>query len=120
MREGWTYVDVRSVAEFDRGHPAGALNVPLHLASPALGGLVRNTEFVPAMTELLGKAARIVLGCQSGDRSARAADLLAAAGFQHLADQRAGFDGAKDRAGRLVEPGWARVGLPVEKGKAPR
>ena len=28
QNEGYTYVDVRSVPEFDAGHPAGAQNVP--------------------------------------------------------------------------------------------
>src|SRR5258708_4843729 len=29
LKEGWTYLDVRSVPEFEQGHPAGAVNVPL-------------------------------------------------------------------------------------------
>ena len=27
--QGYTYVDVRSIPEFEQGHPAGAVNVPL-------------------------------------------------------------------------------------------
>ena len=29
QREGYTYVDVRSIPEFEQGHPEGAVNVPL-------------------------------------------------------------------------------------------
>ena len=29
LADGWTYLDVRSIPEFDSGHPPGAANVPL-------------------------------------------------------------------------------------------
>ena len=29
LAEGWSYLDVRSIPEFEEGHPAGAANVPL-------------------------------------------------------------------------------------------
>ena len=29
LGEGWVYLDVRSIPEFDDGHPPGAANVPL-------------------------------------------------------------------------------------------
>ena len=29
VNEGWIYLDVRSIPEFELGHPAGAVNVPL-------------------------------------------------------------------------------------------
>jgi rhodanese-related sulfurtransferase len=28
-KEGYVYVDVRSIPEFEAGHPAGAFNVPI-------------------------------------------------------------------------------------------
>lgn len=31
LAEGWTYVDVRTVEEFEAGHPPGAVNVPIAL-----------------------------------------------------------------------------------------
>ncbi len=35
LAEGWIYLDVRSIPEFDLGHPTGAVNVPLlHHAGP--------------------------------------------------------------------------------------
>lgn len=60
--------------------------------------------------------ARVVVGCQSGGRSLQAAALLAQAGYVDLVNQRAGFGGARDNSGRVVEPGWAAAGLPVESG----
>lgn len=118
-REGWIYVDVRSVAEFERGHPEGAFNVPLEDYRPALGGLVPNPTFLDAMLRRFGRAARLIVGCQMGIRSARAAALLGDAGFAHVVEQHAGWDGAKDGQGRLVEPGWARLGLPREAAAPP-
>jgi rhodanese-related sulfurtransferase len=113
-KEGYVYVDVRSGAEFDRGHPAGAVNVPLLDMNPALGGLTPNPEFVAVLEKLFGKGAKLIVGCQMGGRSARAAQVLVQAGFTSIVDQHAGFDGAKDPMGRLTEPGWSRSGLPVE------
>lgn len=113
-KEGFVYVDVRSVAEFDRGHPVGSLNVPLLDSVPALGGMTPNPDFLPVMEGLFPKDARLIVGCQMGGRSARAAKILEQAGFRAVVDQRAGFDGAKDPMGRLTEAGWSRAGLPVE------
>src|SRR5689334_20222021 len=45
--EGYVYVDVRSVMEFDEGHPEGAYNVPLLDAGP--GGMAPNPDFVDVM-----------------------------------------------------------------------
>jgi rhodanese-related sulfurtransferase len=114
LDEGWTYVDVRSEPEFQEGHPAGALNVPLMHAGPA--GLVPNPDFLPVMERAISKDTKLVLGCRSGGRSMRAAQLLEGAGYLHVVDQRAGFGGALDQAGRVIEPGWAAEKLPVESG----
>ena len=42
-KEGFTYVDVRSVPEFQAGHPAGAFNVPLLDVGPM--GMAPNPGF---------------------------------------------------------------------------
>ncbi len=114
MEEGWTYVDVRSEPEFQEGHPAGALNIPLMHAAPA--GLVPNPDFLRVMGAAISKDTKLVLGCGSGGRSIQAAQLLESAGYQHIVDQRAGFGGVRDQAGRVIEPGWAGEKLPVESG----
>ena len=64
------------------------------------------------------KDAKLVVGCKAGGRSARAAEMMAAAGFTGVVDQRAGFDGARDAFGQLTEPGWQPAGLPVEAATA--
>lgn len=110
--QGYTHVDVRTEAEYAAGHPAGALNIPSMLAGPA--GMAPNPDFLRIMTAKFSKDAKIVLGCRSGARSLRAAELLASAGFTGVVDQRAGFEGPRDPMGRPIEPGWSAAGLPVE------
>jgi rhodanese-related sulfurtransferase len=110
--DGWLYLDVRSEPEFAAGHPAGAHNVPVMHAGPS--GMSPNPDFLAVVEALHPKGARLVVGCKSGQRSARAAAMLAAAGYTSLVDQRAGFDGPRDTFGQLTEPGWAPAGLPTE------
>ena len=58
----------------------------------------------------------MILICRSGDRSARAADLLAKAGYTRVYSITEGFEGdaAKDgpKAGQRVVNGWKNAGLP--------
>jgi rhodanese-related sulfurtransferase len=114
LGEGYTYLDVRSEAEFEAGHPAGALNVPLNV--PAGTGVAPNPEFVEVVERALGKDGKLVVGCQAGGRSRKAVAALAQAGFTELLDMSAGFGGSRDAFGRAV-PGWSAKGLPVETGK---
>ena len=64
----------------------------------------------------LTKADPVILICRSGDRSARAADLLAGAGYTQVYSIVEGFEGdaAKDgpKAGQRVVNGWKNAGLP--------
>jgi rhodanese-related sulfurtransferase len=109
--EGYLYVDVRSEPEYAAGHPAGAHNVPFMHAGPR--GMTPNPEFMTVIEALYAREQKLVLGCRSGGRSLRAAELMIAGGYQNVLDQRAGFDGARDAFGQLQEPGWAPAGLPV-------
>jgi rhodanese-related sulfurtransferase len=107
-QEGYVYVDVRSIPEFEAGHPAGAFNVPIaHLGAM---GMTANADFLDVMTKRFGPGSRLVVGCQSGGRSLHAAMALQAAGFADVVDQRAGFGGTR------AEPGWHAAGLPSETG----
>jgi rhodanese-related sulfurtransferase len=111
LAEGWKYVDVRSVPEFEAGHPTGAVNVPLlHLAA---GGMTPNPEFQTVVEKVFGKDDKLVMGCRSGARSLRAAELLASWGYTNVVDMSGGFEGERDTMGRPV-PGWRPSGLPVE------
>lgn len=109
-QEGYSYVDVRSVGEFQAGHPTGAYNVPL--LEPGPMGMTPNPDFMAVMEKLFPKESKLVVGCKAGGRSMRAAGMLEAAGYVSVVDQRAGFDGSG-------EPGWRPKGLPVSK-DAPR
>jgi rhodanese-related sulfurtransferase len=112
---GYAYVDVRSVAEFHDLHPVGALNVPLPTPAPR-GEPPSTAEFLTVMARLFAKDAKIVVGCATGVRSLRAAELLLGAGFTDVVEQRGGMEGARGTFGNLVEPGWAEAGLPVASG----
>ena len=115
LAEGWTYVDVRTTQEFEAGHPAGSVNVPLMHAGGA--GMTPNPDFVRVMVATFAKDAQIIVGCKSGGRSLRAAQMLLAEGFTNVLDQRAGWDGARSPFGEISEPGWSRAGLPTEQGQ---
>lgn len=99
--EGFTYVDVRTPDEFAAGHPAGAINIPI------------SETFAADVSARFPKDAKIIVGCKSNVRSAKAAVLLAGAGFDNVLLQRAGWDAARGSFGEIVEPGWSRVGLPT-------
>jgi rhodanese-related sulfurtransferase len=110
--EGYFYLDVRSEPEYGAGHPSGAHNIPIMHAGP--GGMQPNMEFLNIAQALYARDAKIIVGCRSGQRSQRAAELLTSAGFTNVVDQRAGFEGTRDNVGGVVEAGWGSVGLPSE------
>jgi rhodanese-related sulfurtransferase len=112
LDEGYTYIDVRTVAEYAAGHPTGARNVPVMIQSPQ--GMAPNPDFLEVVEANYPRDAKLVVGCKAGTRSARAAEMLAGAGFTSVVDQRAGFEGPRNAFGALAEPGWAPAGLPIE------
>ena len=109
--EGYVYLDVRSIPEFDAGHTAGAYNIPLMHATPS--GMRPNGDFISVIGVVFPKDSKLVIGCRSGNRSLRAAEALLAAGFEHVVDQRAGHGGVRDAFGQLQEAGWQGAGLEV-------
>ncbi len=109
--EGHLYVDVRSVNEFEGGHPEGAYNVPLKHMMP--GGMQDNADFLAVMEASFAKDQPLILGCRSGNRSLMAAGILEEAGYERVIDQRAGWVGTKDAFGTTVEAGWQAAGLPI-------
>jgi rhodanese-related sulfurtransferase len=108
--DGYVYVDVRSIPEFEAGHPEGAYNVPIAHMGPA--GMSPNPEFMAIMEKSFPKDAKIVVGCKAGGRSLQAATQLLTSGFTDVIDQRAGYAGAH-------EPGWSASGLPTSQKAAP-
>ena len=90
MRAGEVVVvDVRAGAEWEAGHLPGVANVPVGQLAGRLGELPRDRP--------------LVVHCQGGTRSAIAASLL----------QAHGFDNVVNLAGGFAE--WQRQQLPVER-----
>jgi rhodanese-related sulfurtransferase len=115
--EGYAYLDVRTVAEFDAGHPTGAYNVPLLVDGPA--GRGPNPAFLVAASAAFPRAQKLVVGCLAGGRAARAAELLEGAGYTSVTVQAAGWGGVVDAFGRVTQPGWKAAGLPTSTSAEP-
>ncbi|MEM7305554.1 MAG: rhodanese-like domain-containing protein [Planctomycetota bacterium] len=115
--EDWTYVDVRTVEEFDAGHAPDAYNIPVAFRGPM--GMELNPDFVDAMKRAFSADAALVLGCAAGGRSARACEMLVAEGFTKLANMHGGYSGARDPSGQVTEAGWEACGFEVTSDSAP-
>jgi rhodanese-related sulfurtransferase len=84
-------LDVRSKAEFEKGHIPGAVNIDI--------SSLRFDEQVGA----LDKSKTYLVNCAVGMRSARACKKMQSLGFTNLYNLAPGFDG------------WKKAGKPVEK-----
>ena len=102
---GATLVDVRSTPEFDPGHPAGALNVPLLEPDEDTGVMLPNPDFVRVMQANFPPDTPLVISCQTGGRSARAAVMLEAFGYMNVINVTGGF------------VAWQQADLPIEEGE---
>ncbi len=116
LQEGFSFLDVRTVEEFEAGHVPGAYNVPLMLRGD--GGMEPNPEFAAQVAAFFAPEAPLILGCAAGVRSLKAASLLEGVGYSAIKELKTGWDGARDAFGRLTA-GWYASGLPVEQGPAP-
>lgn len=120
------FVDVRDPVELSYvGHPEGMdANVPLALVSRAFdqkGGrykMTANPDFAAQVEAArkragLSKDAPVFVICRSGARSARAAQILAQAGYTQVWNLVEGFEGDRDKAsGQRTVNGWRNAGLP--------
>jgi len=106
------YIDVRSEGEFAKGHPQGAVNIPVAFPDPARGMMV-NSDFVKVVEANFPREKKIIVGCQAGPRSTAAANLLQQAGYQDVSNLLGGFGGMRGPTGNISAPGWASSGLPV-------
>jgi rhodanese-related sulfurtransferase len=112
LEKGYTYVDVRSIPEYQQGHPKGAKNVPfMHFEH---GRMALNPEFLQVMERLFPKDSKIIVGCKTGNRSLQAAMLLERSGYTGVIDMRGGFEAEMNQSTGEMVPGWSRSGLPVE------
>jgi rhodanese-related sulfurtransferase len=87
IEDGAQLIDVRADHEWEAGHIAGAVHIPLD-------------ELVERVSEI-DKDRPVLLTCRGGNRSTMATTALA----------EAGFDAAKLSEGVV---GWAEEGLPLE------
>jgi len=106
------YLDVRSIPEFQQGHPIRAINIPIMHFMPGMG-MMPNEDFASVVQANLSKTTKIVIGCKTGVRSARACEVLSQLGFSDVANVRGGFVGVMDPTGRVLEAGWSLLNLPV-------
>jgi E3 ubiquitin-protein ligase RNF13 len=107
---GATYLDVRSVPEFQQGHPDGAFNIPLLHLDPQTRQMRPNPEFVSVVKANFAPDAKLVIGCQMGGRSQQACEVLSNAGFHDVANVLGGYGGAP----QMGHTGWVKAGLPIE------
>lgn len=105
------YLDVRSVPEFEQGHPERAINVPIMHFIPGMG-MSPNQDFVNVVQANIPKDAPVVIGCRTGARSANACEVLSSLGYTNVSNIRGGFMGVTDPFGRIIEPGWSLLNLP--------
>ena len=92
-REDALVVDLRPIADFDKGHIAGAKNVQMSQFDP------ENKQLAPA------KALPVVLVCKAGETATGAAKRLLAAGFTNVSVLEGGIQA------------WQSADLPLVKGR---
>ena len=114
--DNYIYVDVRSEAEFEQGHPSNSVNIPIQQLNPSLQMLEPNEEFIDVVEANFAKDAKLILGCASGPRSTRACEMLAECGYEDFVNVDGGFSGARDMYGNIAKQGWVQLGFPVEQG----
>ena len=110
------YLDVRSEHEFEQGHPAGSINIPLFHFDPITKQPQPNHQFLAVVLALVEQDSPVYLGCTSGQRSHQAATLLQSAGYDAVFNVDGGFNGKRDPFGVILQDGWSQCGLPVSEG----
>ncbi|MGZ6125953.1 MAG: rhodanese-like domain-containing protein [Myxococcales bacterium] len=73
VADGARLVDVRDAESYAQGHIAGAINIPV-------------SDVAARAAEIGPGSASVVVYCRTGARSAKAAGILAAMGYQHVYD----------------------------------
>lgn len=115
--EGYIFLDVRTEEEFRQGHAPGAYNLPW--AFTANHGMQPNPDFLAQVKALFPTDSKLVIGCAGGVRSLKAAEQLAAEGYQQLVDLRPGMVGSRNMLWMKTEKGWRDEGLPMTQQAEP-
>lgn len=111
------FLDVRTVAEYEAGQPAGSVNIPWAVRD-ASGQMAPNEAFVEHVSQRVDKHQRLFVSCQAGGRSFHACKALEQAGYTDLINVDGGYGGRRDPTGQLVVAGWLECGLPVDSSKS--
>lgn len=111
LRSDARLLDVRSGAELELvGRIPGALEVEF-MTYP---DWQESPDFPTRVRQQVADGALLLLICRSGQRSHRAAALLAAQGLGLCFNVLEGFEGERDGAGHRLLNGWRQRGLPWE------
>ena len=82
-------------------------------------GIGLNNTFVSSVEGRFQKTERLIIGCQKGGRSSRAASVLVDQGFTHILEMRGGYVGETDPFGNITFPGWCAKGYPTSTESSP-
>ncbi len=89
-----TYVDVRPVAAFVKGHPRGrVINVPYVFYHPVTGARHANASFLLVLQHACPLTTPLIVGGDADELPEHAAAELVAAGYAELAIMPAGLGG---------------------------
>ena len=110
-----TYLDVRTVKEFETSRPAGSWNIPFLVLDEG-GNYASNADFLKITEASFDKDAKLVIGCQSGGRSKGAQSVLKDAGFTNVVNMLGGLGGKRSAIGTMKYEGWSNLKLPTESG----
>jgi rhodanese-related sulfurtransferase len=89
MKTGVQFIDVRTIEEYNSGHAAKAVNMPLDSLENELAKLDKNKP--------------VYVICQSGKRSQKGSEILNQAGFKEVYNVEGGTSA------------WTAANLPAEK-----
>ncbi|KAG7584197.1 Rhodanese-like domain [Arabidopsis suecica] len=91
LDSGYTFLDVRTVEEFEKGHVdlEKVLNVPYWLYTPQ--GQENNPNFLKHVSSLCNQTDHLVVGCKSGVRSLYATKVLVSSGFNNVKNMDGGY-----------------------------
>ncbi|KAJ6413266.1 hypothetical protein OIU84_006125 [Salix udensis] len=91
LGSGYTYLDVRTVEEYNKGHVDGEriVNIPYMFNTPE--GRVKNPNFLKEVSGVCKEEDKLLVGCQSGVRSLYASADLLSAGFKDVSNVGGGY-----------------------------
>ncbi|KAG7579538.1 Rhodanese-like domain [Arabidopsis thaliana x Arabidopsis arenosa] len=91
LDSGYTFLDVRTVEEFEKGHvdSENVFNVPYWLYAPQ--GQENNPNFLKQVSSLCNQTDHLVVGCKSGVRSLYATKVLVSSGFNNVKNMDGGY-----------------------------